>query len=75
MALRVMHVGQYGEHAAAKNAGFLKDDIIVAFDGHTERMTETDLLAYTLQQKLPGDVVKVAVQRGGQRQEFTLRLQ
>ena len=29
MALFVKGVGQYGKHAAAKNAGFQKDDVIV----------------------------------------------
>ena len=33
MALRVRHVGEYGEHAVAKRAGFQKGDILVSFDG------------------------------------------
>jgi S1-C subfamily serine protease len=75
MALRVKHVGQYNEHAIAKKAGFEKDDIVVAFDGRTGRMSETDLLAYTLQQKQPGDTVTVTVLRNGQRRELSYRLQ
>ena len=31
MALKVKHVGQYGAHAAAKNAGFQKDDVYYFF--------------------------------------------
>ena len=55
MALRAIHVGEYGEHAIAKRAGLQKGDIIVSFDGKDRRMTESELLAYTLQQKRPGD--------------------
>ncbi len=37
MALRAQHVGQFGDHALAKKAGFLQGDILIAFDGHNER--------------------------------------
>lgn len=75
MALRLKHVGQYGDHAVAKNAGFQKDDIIVAFDGQTGRTTEADLLAHTLQKKRAGDEVTATVLRSGQRKELSYRLQ
>lgn len=39
------HVGQYGEHAAARNAGFQKDDILISFAGSTKPLTETELFA------------------------------
>jgi S1-C subfamily serine protease len=71
MALRVEHAGEYGEHAVAKRAGFQKGDILVSFDGQTGRMSETDLLAYALQKKRPGDGVAVTVLRNGE--EKTLR--
>ena len=74
MALLVDHVGQYGEHAIAKNAGFLKGDLIVAFDGLDRRMDETDLIAHSLQDRRPGDLVEVAVLRDGDRQVLTLEL-
>jgi len=45
MALRVRHVGEYGEHAVAKRAGVGAGDIVVAFNGRDDRMTESDLLA------------------------------
>ena len=35
MALRVKHVGEYGEHAVAKKAGLRQGDIVVAFDGRS----------------------------------------
>lgn len=66
LALRVKHVGQYGEHAAGKNAGFQKDDILVNIDGHTSRMTETDLLAYALNERQPGDIMQITVLRGAE---------
>lgn len=33
LALLVKHVGQYNDHAVAKRAGFLKDDVLIAIDG------------------------------------------
>ena len=70
-----LEFGQYGEHAVAKKAGVLKDDIVVAFDGQKQRMTETELLAYALQQKRPGDEVPVTVWRNGERLDVKIRLQ
>ncbi|HEY8503233.1 MAG TPA: Trx7/PDZ domain-containing (seleno)protein [Gemmataceae bacterium] len=75
MALRVRHVGQYGPHAAAKNAGFRPDDVIVAFGGVSERMRETDLLAHAVNAHKPGERVKVTVLRKGERVEMTLPMQ
>jgi serine protease Do len=75
MALRVKHVGQYGPHAAAKNAGFRADDVIVSFDGRTDLTRETDLLAHALRARKPGDRVPVAVLRGGKRVELVLPMQ
>jgi serine protease Do len=74
MALLVKYVGQYGEHAVAKNAGFVKNDILVAVDGKTGRMSETDFFAYVLQNKMPGEKVPMTVLRGGKRVELTLPL-
>lgn len=75
MALRVEHVGEYGDHAVAKRAGFRKGDIIVSFDGRSTRMSESDLLAYTLREKQPGDQVSVIVLRNGSRETMKLTLQ
>ncbi|HEY2155523.1 MAG TPA: Trx7/PDZ domain-containing (seleno)protein, partial [Isosphaeraceae bacterium] len=75
LALRVKHLGEYGDHAVAKRAGFQKGDILVSFDGRTGRMTETDLLAYALQEKRPGDEVTVTVLRRGRRETLRLALQ
>ena len=51
LALKVRHVGEYGEHAVAKRAGLRKGDILVSFDGQTGRMSESELLAYAMQKK------------------------
>ena len=75
LALRVKHVGQYGAHAAAKRAGFKKGDIIVTFDSRTSRLTETDLLAYVLQNKVAGMKVPVTVLRQGKRVNLRLPMQ
>lgn len=74
LALEVKHVGQYGEHARAKQAGIQKGDIVVAYDGRADLLTETALLAYALQQKRPGDSVAIEVLRGGERKSLTISL-
>lgn len=75
MALRVEYVGEYGEHAVAKRAGFHKGDILVSFDGVSGKLSESDLLAYTLQRKRPGDEVAVIVLRNGRRETLKFVLQ
>lgn len=65
LALRVKHVGQFGDHAAARRAGFQRDDILVAVDGQRNRMSESDFLALVLRKWAPGDRVAVTVLRGG----------
>jgi hypothetical protein len=75
LALRVKHVGEYGEHAVAKRAGFRKGDIIVSFDGRAESMNESALLAHALQNKKPGDQIAVIVVREGERVELKLPMQ
>jgi len=72
MALVVEHVGEFGEHAAGKNAGFRKGDVIVSFDGRRDLRRETELLAHAVTQRRPGDVVEVAVLRNGE--QLTLKL-
>jgi hypothetical protein len=74
LALRVSHVGEYGDHAVAKRAGFRKGDIVVAFDGKADRATESELLAFLLQRKRSGDVISVTVIRDGARKTFSFAL-
>ena len=75
LGLLVKSVGQYGKHAAAKNAGFQKDDVIVEADGRTARWSEGAWLGHLLQTQKPGGSVKVTVLRGTQRVELTLPMQ
>jgi serine protease Do len=75
MALKAAHVGQYGPHAAAQNAGFKKDDVLISFDGKTDLLRETDLFAHALRTKKPGDKVAVTVVRGGKAVELMLPMQ
>lgn len=75
LGLRIKHVGLYGEHATAHKAGIQKDDILVGFDGRDRAMTESQVFAYALQEKKPGDTVEVVVLRDGQRKTFRIALQ
>lgn len=75
LALRVKRVGQYGQHAVGKRAGFKKDDIITEFADQTKRMSEGDLLAFVLAQKPAGERVPVTVRRGSKLIRLTLPLQ
>lgn len=75
LALRVKHVGQYGEHAAAKNAGFRKGDLVVALDGRKERLSESAWLTTAVNARKPGDKVDVTVLRDGKTIDLKLPMQ
>ena len=75
MALFVKSVGQYGKHAAAKNAGFQKEDVIVQIDGSSARTTEGELIGHLLQKHAPGELVNATVLRGAQRVDLSLPMQ
>lgn len=75
MALLVKHVGQYGKHAAAKNAGFQKDDVIIELDGITNRVSEGELIGRLLQHHQAGARVKATVLRGERRVDLSLPMQ
>ncbi len=75
MALRVKHVGEYGKHAAAKRAGFLKDDVVVEVDGVTKRTSEGELIGQLLRKHPAGTAVNATVLRGGKRVELKLPMQ
>jgi len=75
MALVVKHAGEYGPHAAAKNAGFLKGDVLVSVDGRTDLVRESDLIRLGVQSYKPGDSAKATVLRNGNRIELTLPFQ
>jgi S1-C subfamily serine protease len=75
LALKIKHVGQYGAHAAAKNAGFQANDIIIEFDGSTKPLTETQLFALGMNKYQPGDKVPVTVLRNGKEVALKLPMQ
>lgn len=75
LALRVKHVGQYNKHAAAKNAGWQKDDVLVELDGQSARLTEGALIGQLLRTRQAGEKVSATVLRGGKRVSLTLPMQ
>jgi hypothetical protein len=72
MALKIFHVGQYGPHAAAKKAGFQKDDIILEIGDLNTRMTESAIIGHLLLSNLPGEKIPSVVLRGGERLKLEL---
>ena len=76
LTLVVKSVGQYGKHAAAKKAGFQKDDVILQIGHHLyRRITEGELLGFLLQTYRVGEELPVTVLRGKQRVELKLPMQ
>jgi S1-C subfamily serine protease len=74
LALFVKHVGEYGAHAVAKQAGFKKGDVIVALDGKRDRLSEGQFLARTLTVR-PGSRITTTVLRDGKEIEMKLLMQ
>ncbi len=75
MSMLVKSVGQYGKHAAAKNAGFKKDDVIVELGGLSGRVTEGELIGLLLQTHQLGEKLKTTVLRGNERVELMMPMQ
>jgi len=72
LALRIQHLGEYAPHDVAKRAGFRKGDVLVSFDGRSDWLRETDLLAHAVNTVKPGSELSVAVLRDGKRLELKL---
>lgn len=75
LALRARHVGEYGAHAAAKNAGFIKGDVLIEIEGSSQHRTESQLMAWLANAKRPGDRIPVVVLRDGNRIKLELPMQ
>lgn len=75
MALLVKHVGQYGPHAAAKNAGVQKNDILIAFDGRKDLVREADVFRQGMQERKRGQSVPITVSRNGKQIQLKLPMQ
>jgi S1-C subfamily serine protease len=71
----VQHVGQYGDHAAAKRAGVLKDDILVGFDGRDDLTREQDIFFHATTKKKLGDQVAIKLMRSGKTQTLKIPMQ
>lgn len=75
VGLRVKHVGQFNEHAAAKRAGFKEGDVFLKV-GNVERpLTESQLFAELINSRKPGESVAVQLLRGEKRLQLQLPIQ
>jgi hypothetical protein len=75
MALLVKHVGEYGKHAAAKKAGFRKNDVVVELDGVSSRLTEGQVIGRILKQHMAGAKLPAVVLRDGEKVSLSLPVQ
>ncbi|MBI1904526.1 MAG: PDZ domain-containing protein [Planctomycetia bacterium] len=72
-ALLVKHVGQYGDHAEGKNAGFRQNDVIVECDGEPVPATESAFIARVLAEHKAGSQMSLTVLRGGEKLTLKMR--
>lgn len=75
LALFAKHVGRYNKHGAAKRAGFRNNDIIVALDGDTTRLSESEFIGKMITDHKPGAKIPTTVLRGNQRLNLKLPIQ
>jgi serine protease Do len=74
LALKIGYIFEFGSEIAAKRAGLKKGDIIIAFEAVERRMTESELLEFSLHHKKRGDVVTVTILRDGGRKTVSYAL-
>jgi membrane-associated protease RseP (regulator of RpoE activity) len=77
LGLVVQGLGEYGEHAAAKNAGFRKGDVILRIEGVESRegMSESVLIGELLSEHLKPRQLTSMVLRDGRRLELRWPIQ
>lgn len=75
MALEAKHVGQYGKHAMAKRAGFIKGDIIISVAGSKRPMAESQLIGALITNYKPGHKVPAEVLRKGRKLSLKIPVQ
>jgi hypothetical protein len=75
LALLVKSLGAYGPHAAAKNAGFQKDDVLLVVDKLDRRMTESEFLGHILRAFPTKQELKATVLRGTERLDLLMPVQ
>lgn len=74
MAFLIQHVGTFVPHDVANKAGVKKGDVLIGFDGRNDILRETDLIAYALREKKPGDTVNLHLVRNGSPTTISLKL-
>jgi len=75
MALNVRSVGKYGQHAVAMRAGIRKGDILVRFNERTDLMSETEVIAYGMQNAKKNQMVTLEFIRNGKPITIKYKLQ
>ncbi len=73
-SLVVKHVGQYAPHDLAHRAGVRKGDILIGFNGRNDLLRETDLIAYSLQEKKSGEKLELTFLRDGKKVTIDITL-
>ena len=74
LALRIGHVGKYPPHNFAQRSGLKEGDIITSFDGHSDLVSETDLLIHGADNFKPAQTVSVTILRNGNEIQKQLKL-
>ena len=54
-----------------KKPASLQGDILIAFDGRSERMSESQIMTYLLRRRQPGDMVSVTIFRSGEQKTLS----
>ena len=75
LGLIVHGLGQYGEHAAAKNAGFQKGDVILTIEGVDSVADESQLIGHLLAAHAKPAKLKTVVLRDGRRVDLLWPIQ
>jgi serine protease Do len=75
MALCVKGLGIYNIHAAAKKAGFQKDDVLIEVADIKHRISESRLHGHLMQEHVQGEKVPVKLLRGDKTMELLLPMQ
>jgi serine protease Do len=75
LGLLVHAVGEFGDHAAAKNAGFRKGDVVLSIEGIEQPIDESKLIGQILREHPGKGSLPVVVLREGKRLLLQLPIQ
>ena len=79
MALKVERVSRGGQRSSgqtnAQRAGIRRGDIVVAYGNRTNRLTESRLIAYVLQDEPQAKALPIKLIRNGEQIEVELSLE